>query len=258
MPKNIKKIKKSFLAIVLSFAIVALLILANYLSSFLIKNSDKSAMTVSSNQLNIFAICFDRSLTQAGADSLAVDYRSKGAGGFILEKDDYFYVASSAYLNSSDATLVQESIKKNHNMDSILIEFEIPSIQVNYTMDSEEKKVLQKALTSHESAYKLLFDIALSLDTNVYNEISARLAINLAFSNINTIVADYKILFGELKNEKFILLTQSLENLVNTCQKLCSGITISSSQTISSLIKYRYFEILQQLKDLSEKFSETK
>lgn len=252
MPKNAKKIKKSFLAIGLSLFLVAMLILANYLSALLIKSTDKSAATLSSNSLSIYVICFDRSLTQAGAESLASDYRTKGAGGFVLEKDNYFYVASSAYLNSADAALVQESIKQNHNLDCLLIDYQVPSFQITLTIDSEEKKVLQKALNAHENAYKLLFDIALSLDTNVYNEISARLAINSAFSSINTVVADYKILFGDIENDKLELLTQSLEKLTDTLQRLCSGITISSSQTMSSLIKYRYFEILHQAKILAE------
>ena len=98
-----------------------------------------------------------------------------------------------------------------------------------------------------------MFDIALSLDTNVYNEISARLAINSAFSEINTIVSDYKILFDEV--EALNTFTEALDNLANNMQKLCSGITITSGQTLSSLVKYRYCEILQADKVLCENFN---
>ena len=252
MPKNAKKIKKSFLTILLCLFFVASLILANFLSMLLLKTTDKSACTLSSNALDFYVICFDRSLTQAGAESLAKDYRCKGAAGFVLEKDGYFYLASSAYLNSADAALVQESIKQNHNLDCLVLNLKIPALQINLTLDSEEKKVLQKALNAHENAYRLLFDIALSLDTNVYNEISARLAINSAFSAIHTVVADYKILFGEIENQTLENLTLGLEKLTETLQRLCSGITISWQQTMSSLIKYRYFEILQQAKVLAE------
>ena len=253
MPKITKNVKKSLIGIMICLLFVVLLICANYLSMLLISPTEKASTSLSSNPLSVYAISLARSPTSLGAESLASDYRKIGSGGFVLEEEDGFHVISSAYLNKSDAELVKNSIEQNQNIQASIIEFSVPQISVSLSLDNKEKKVLQKALNAHENAYRLLFDIALSLDTNVYNEISARLAINSAFSEINTIVSDYKILFDEV--EALNTFTEALDNLANNLQKLCSGITITSGQTLSSLVKYRYCEILQADKVLCENFN---
>ena len=254
MPKIAKLTKKSLIIISISLLIVVMLFCANYLSFLFLSQTSKSFIQLSSNTLSCYAISFEKGLTQSSAESLANDYRKIGAGGYVWQTDQYYYVLSSVYLNKSDALLVQNSIQQNHNLTSSIIEFQIPQISVSLNLDSEEKKVLQKALNAHENAYKQLFDIALSLDTNVYNEISARLAINTTFSSINTINADYRVLFEQI--DELQTLTQSLQNLIETLQKLCSGITISSGQTMSSTIKYRYTQILDQARELSQTWNE--
>lgn len=249
MPKSANKLKKSFITIGIIILIIIMLFCANYLSLLFLKTTEKVSSSLTSNSMTIYAISFDKSLTQAGGESLAIDYRKIGAGGFVWKEENNYYVLSSAYINENDATLVQNSIKQNHNIETSIIKLEIPSINLNVSVDSDEKKALQKALNLFENVYKQLFDIAISLDTNVYNEISARLVLNNIFSNANTILADYKIFFEDV--ESLNPLTDHLEQLVLTLQKLCSGITISANQTMASLIKYRYIEILAQSKNLT-------
>lgn len=251
MPKITKNAKKSLIIVIICMTILALLICANYLSLLFLSTTDKSATTISSNALSVYAITTGKCANKIGAEGIAIDYRKIGGGGYVLEQADNFYVATSCYLNKSDAELVKNSLAQNYNIEIEILEFSIPQISFTLNLDSEEKKVLQKALNAHISAYRLLFDIAISLDTNVYNEISARLAINSAFSEINTIVSDYKILFQNF--EVLNALTEALDNLANNIQKLCSGITITTGQTLSSLVKYRYCEILYADKIVSEK-----
>ena len=249
MPKSANKVKKSFITIGIIILIIIMLFCANYLSLLFLTTTEKASTSLTSNSLTIYAISFDKSLTQAGGESLAIDYRKIGAGGYVWQEENYYYILSSAYVNENDAILVQNSVKQNHNIETSIIKLNIPSFNLNVTIDSDEKKALQKALNLYENVYKQLFDIAISLDTNVYNEISARLVLNNIFSNANTIVADYKIFFEDV--ESLNTLTKYLEELILTLQKLCSGITISTNQTMSSLIKYRYIEILAQAKNLS-------
>ena len=243
MPKKFKN-KKNIFVIIGLVAFVLILFCANLLSSFLVLQTEKSACNLSSNQLTYYAVTFDKALSQKGAQALAKDYQKLGAGGYSFAQGDYFYILSSCYLNKNDALLVQNSIKTNHNLETSIIEIKSPSINFSLTVDSEEKKVFQKALNSFENAFKLLFDIAISLDTLVYNEISARLAINSAFSTINTVVSDFNILFGDIEEENIKTLKTYLEDLLQTMQKLCGGLPINEEQTLSSLIKYRYCEII--------------
>ena len=251
MPKFLKINKKNILIALGVFLFVLFLFFANLLSSFLLIKTDKTTYSLSSNPLTFYTISFDKALSEKSAQSLATDYQKLGGSGYVIEHEEYFYILSSSYLNKNDAQLVQNSIKTNQNIETTMIELKANSINFNISLDSEEKKVFQKALNAFENAYKLLFDIAISLDTLVYNEVSARLAINSAFSTINTIASDFDILFGEVEEENIKTLNSYLKLLTQTMQKLCSGLTISKEQTLSSLIKYRYCEII----DLSIKLS---
>ena len=105
---------------------------------------------------------------------------------------------------------------------------------------------MQKALTIAYISYQNLYDIAISLDTGVYNETSARLAVNAVHSSISMAFDDYQTLFSENDNKIFKKIESSLKNIQRISTVLCSGVKLSDKQTYSSLIKYRYLEILNE------------
>lgn len=243
MTKTFKFKKKTFLITLSSLLLVVCLIVANYLSLMLIK-TNSSADSVSSNEFEIYMLSLSKSQVENEAKSLAPDYRKIGAGGFIWKKGDYYYVVSSAYANKNDAELVQNSIKLNQNIKSEIFSVKFKSYSLNGYFSGEEKKVIQKALNSCQLFYTTVYDIAISLDTGVYNEISAKLAVNDASHTLATTYANFNTLYPVTPSSPYNDINKLNENAVKLAQKLSSGERLSDGQTYSSLIKYRYLEIL--------------
>lgn len=189
-------------------------------------------------------ISLAKSQVKNEATSLCNDFQKIGAGGFVWQKDEYYHVISSAYLNKNDCVLVQNSIK-NKGIDSEIVSVHFDSFILNGSFDENEGKVLSKTINVFEEYYHNLYDIAISFDTSVYNEISARMAVNNAHSNFSSTLANFETIFENQYNSSPIKeLHEALEKALLSSKTLCSGLPISSEQTYSSLIKYHYLEIL--------------
>lgn len=207
--------------------------------------STSVAETVSSSAFELHFLTLSKSQVEKESVSHASDYRSIGAGGFVWKNGDYYYVVSSAYANKNDADLVQNSIKLNQNLESEIISVKFKSIQLNGSFDGDQKKILLRALSSCQTYYNAIYDIAISLDTGVYNEISAKLAVNSAHNTLATTYADFSTIYPSTLNSPLKDLSSLLEKASKISQKLCTGEKISKEQTYSSLLKYRYIEMLK-------------
>jgi len=244
MTKIFKFNKKIFIISLISVLLVACLIVANYLSLSLIK-TNSSAESVSSNEFEIYMLSLSKSQVENEVKTIAPDYRKIGAGGYIWKKGEYYHVVSSAYANKNDAELVQNSIKLNQNLDSEIFTIKFKTYTINGSFNGEEKKVIQKALNATQAFYTSLYDIAISLDTGVYNEISAKLAVNNASQTLATTYANFNTLYPKSPSSPYNNINKLNETSVKLSQKLCSGERISDGQTYASLIKYRYLETLK-------------
>lgn len=243
MTKTFNFKKKTFLIVLLSLLLVICLIVANYISLGLIKTT-ASAENVWSNEFEIYMLSLSKSQVEQEAKTIASDYRKLGAGGYIWKNGEYYHVVSSGYANKNDAELVQNSIKINQNLESEIFSVKFKSYSLNGTFTGDEKKVFQKALNSCQTFYTSLYDIAISLDTGVYNEISAKLAVNSASQTLATTYANFNTLYPTSVSSPYAHINNLNEKAVKLSQKLCSGERISTDQTYSSLIKYRYLETL--------------
>ncbi len=244
MPNFYKKNKKIILTSLGATLLVVCLIVANYLSLLLIK-TDSESTSIKSNNFELYLLSLSKSQVEKEAMTLAEDYRLIGAGGFIWKYDNYYHVISSAYSNKNDALLVQNSIKTNQNLDSEILTINFSSKELLGNFSGEETKVLTKALNCFQEFYLTIYDIAISLDTSVYNEISARLAVNNAHNNLATTIANFKTLYEDNLTGNIKILDSTLEKASKTSQSLCSGSQISKGQTYSSILKYRYLEMLE-------------
>ena len=243
MPKILNQTKKNFLIFFSSLFFLFLLILAFLLSNLIVK-TDSDTQEVYSPTFELYFLALSKSKLENESLTRSEDFQKIGAGGFVWKNEDYYYVVSSIYQNKNDAIKVQNSIKLNQNLDSEIFAVKFNSITLSGTFTNEEKKVLTKALQSSYDYYKEVFDIAISLDTNVYNEISARLAVNNAHSNFNCIYDDFNTLFSDSNIDIIKDLSNLLNQSIEISKKLCSGLQENSSQNYNSILKYRYTEIL--------------
>ena len=236
------KSKKFFIVSLCVVFLIACTIVANYLSLALVRTNSTSE-SVSSSAFDVYMLTLAKSQVKAEAEALAGDYQKVGAGGYIWEQDGYFYVVSSVYANKNDATLVQNSVKANQGFDSEIITVHFDEIVVNGSFTADEKKVIAKAISACYDFYYNIYDVAISLDTSVYNEISARLAVNSAHNTLSNIYDDFNTLF-EGTSRQLEELGTLLEKSLAISQELCGGTPENQNQTYSSVLKYRYTEIL--------------
>ena len=243
MPKISKKGKKSLLIIVFSLILVICAVVANYFSLLLVKTENLSS-SLSSPSFDIYLLSSAKSQVKNEALTSSPDFQKNNEGGYVWENDNYYHVISSAYLNKNDAILVQNSIASNNTKSEIItINFQSYILLGNF--DNDENKILTKALSCPIDFYKEIFDIAISLDTAVYNEISARMAVNNYHNTLSSLVDNFILLFENVNNDNITKLGELLQNMKSVSQKLCSGILLNNNQTYSSLLKYRYMEVLE-------------
>lgn len=240
--KNLLKSKKSVISFAVIIFMIFCLIVANYLSLLLVPVSNNSE-SFASNATELYFLTLSKSQVENEVKVQAEDYQKIGAGGYVWKQNEYFYLVSSVYYNKNDAVLVKNSIKTNQGLDSEIIIVNFPSFKVNGTFSQEEKKVLDKALNSFYDFYLAIYDVSISLDTHVYNEISARLAVNNAHSTLKNTVDDFNTLFPS-PTGSLATLSTALNNAVKESESLCGGTLISKSQTYPSLLKYRYTSVL--------------
>lgn len=233
-------------------AFVACTLLASFISNYIVPASDLGEK-VKTNSYTLYMISLADSKLEKEAEMLCEDYQKIGAGGFVWKSEDYYHVISSAYLNKNDATLVQNSIKTNQNIESKLIEVKFNGIEIYQTLDANENKVMTKAGNLFYNYYLSLFDIAVSYDTFVYNEISARLAVNNLHSSLLETIANFETVFKDnLSSQEISPLYCSLLKAKEISEDLCGGEKLNSNQTYSSLLKYRYLQMLDLQKSLEQ------
>lgn len=241
------KIRKKPL-LLFCFAFVTLgICLAVFISSALTRPVSTMAPATSARpEFEVHFISLAKSQIEQSALSLAPDFQAIGAGGYVWKIGDYYHVLSSGFENKNDATRVQSNLDSTFNIKSEIVSIKFDGLTINGNFNADEKKVLARALGSFRAAYQSLFDIAISLDTLVYNEISARLEINALEASIAGIKADFDTLFSQIQNAELEALGKALENEQNILKALCTGIKINDGQTFPSLIKYRYIELLNK------------
>lgn len=235
--------KKTLLSVALSLLLLVCLIVANYLSLMLVR-TESGGESVSSGEFTAYLLTLSKSQVEKESQARAADFRKIGAGGFVWQIGEQHYVVSSVYSSRNDAQLVQSSVKNNQGLESEIVEVTIPAITISGGFTGEEKKVLSRALNAFTELYFNIYDIAISLDTAVYNEISARLAVNNAHSSLANIIDDFNTVFGETNLTQVQALAKTLDDGLQVSKALCGGSLVSDGQTYSSLLKYRYTEIL--------------
>ena len=124
-------------------------------------------------------------------DIQKAQYQSQNCAGYIYENNDKFYVIASIYKNENDAELVKNSLKNNGYSPEIF-KFSVDKLTISGNFSAEEENILKNCLNVKETIYDALYDIAISLDTNIYNETQAKLKINETYSSLVTAQSNFE------------------------------------------------------------------
>ncbi|MGN1200679.1 MAG: hypothetical protein ACI4R8_00240 [Candidatus Caccovivens sp.] len=218
----------------------AYLISTVLLSTSLFANSN----SLSGEQQTIYAISMSSSKQKEDLSLQKNELQMQNGAGYIYKKDEKFYLLASVYANKSDAEKVKNNLKSS-GVDCEILSIKLNSQKIEGNFSAEEKTVLSNCLKANFVAYESLYDIAISLDTKVFDLTKAKLECNAVFSNHVSTKTNLETLFSkDLNKSAFENLDNCLKSTENHLSNLICENFENSNQTFSSLIKLTYCNIL--------------
>lgn len=205
---------------------------------------------ITTNELNLYAVYTSKHDTKLLADEMSETIQLQGGAGYVYMNKDSYYLIAGLYQTDADAQKVKQNlIASKPNCD--VLKITIPSINISSNLTQEEKSTVNDSIDLFKDIYLKLYDIAVSLDTNVINEVNARLDINEITSNVNTILSNYTTLFDKNITTELLKIKLSLEEIKNYLKNLIDS---SSILPFTSLVKETYCKIIVCYKNLCDGF----
>ncbi len=213
-------------------------------SAILSANFSTTASKASFEKQTLYAICTNKSHDPTQLDDAKATLQSQGGAGFVFEKDGQFLLLASLYQNQSDAEKVKTNLVASGTNCSVeKLTISAKSISGNFT--NQQKDILSQCLKINLQTFKDLYDVAISLDTKVFDKPSAKLECNNIFAKLISVKTNFETFFEkDLSKTSFKEIKSALERTESCLSKLIGENFENAGQTFSSLIKLTYFKIL--------------
>jgi hypothetical protein len=234
--------RSKFLAILTCiFCFVLCITLADLFSTIITVGSFSGGSGGKISPYSIFAVTLYQGTVKSSALEHSVTIKKTNGAGYVWEDDGTFYVIASAYKEENDANKVKENLtNSNYNVEVLKISIDEIAISKNYT--NEELNSLLSAGNLFKETFKSLYDISISLDTEIISETQCRLEISNLQSEVGKIKNDFEVMFNAKLSPVLLQLKLSINSVSTLIQQLIDF--ESSNQQFSSKIKYNYIEIL--------------
>ena len=238
---------KKFPYFVTFSALLALLTCVSfgYLVSTLIVSANlfQTTQKVEGGQNTYYLLSVYSAKSLEEAESEAKNFSDTNFGLYIYENDDAYHIIASCYKNNNDAELVKSNLKTN-GIEAEILKIKKESVVLEGSFSSNEELILKDCLSTTNNIYNDLYDITVSLDTNVTDEVTAKLKINEVYSNFLTTKNNFETLFSantssEIANirENFRKIDEILLDLTNSTQ----------DHKLSAQIKYSYTKLIVEV-----------
>ena len=235
---------KKFPYFVTFSALLALLTCVSfgYLVSTLIVSANlfQTTQKVEGGQNTYYLLSVYSAKSLEEAESEAKNFSDTNFGLYIYENDDAYHIIASCYKNNNDAELVKSNLKTN-GIEAEILKIKKESVVLEGSFSSNEELILKDCLSTTNNIYNDLYDITVSLDTNVTDEVTAKLKINEVYSNFLTTKNNFETLFSantssEIANirENFTKIDEILLDLTNSTQ----------DRNLSAQIKHSYTKLI--------------
>ena len=214
-----------------------------YLISSAVVSSFGYTSNITTQQQYLYAI----SIVQPNSTEISREYieslQSQNGAGYVYRFENKQHLISSIYENINDAELVKNNISTSGiACDIITISLPPKSIEGNFSTD--EKTTLENALNCDLNIFKKLYDIAISLDTGIYDTTKAKLLCNAVYSECISAKSNIETLF---KGAQANNLKSDLDETSKHLFDLKNENYQTKNQTFSSLIKQTYCKIILKL-----------
>ena len=202
---------------------------------------------------SIYFVSTAKSQLESEAISLGKDAMNKGGAGYVWKNGNYFYVISSAYENKNDALLVSNKLS-NDNIENEIFEVNFETLSLTPPLNSPEaKSTFNTSINLFYSTFIDLFDISVSVDTNLYDETKAFIEINRIQSKADEVMKNFHLLFGEISSPVIDSLDDAITDENETLGLLADNQKLTEKQTLVSQIRYCYTKICEIYHNFLEK-----
>ena len=234
------------------FSIVALLLtitMADLFSSLItVGGFTFTNSNISLNKFTLYAVYTNTSTSSSSAQEQSNICKSGGGAGYIYMDKTNFYVIASIYESEEDAKKVLTNIKATHTNANVL-ELVVMPIELSSNLENKERSTLEEAINIFKNTYKKLYDISVSLDTSVINDVNAKFSINELGSTISKINSNFLTLFSGETSSDLLAIKASLSELAECLNELINDYNTSY---YSSKIKETYCKTILIYKNLAE------
>ena len=196
---------------------------------------------VESAQTSFYALSIYTSDNEDDLIAVKKDFQKQNCAGYIYHSDK-FYLIASVYKNANDAELVKNNLSVN-GYNAEVVKVDIPAFYLEGNFSSQEEEILRLALNCKDKIFENLYDISISLDTQIISETEAKLKVNETYSNFETAKNNFETIFKSNHLNDIEKLRSEFERVEEILENLTKE-NLEEGQTYSSLIKITYCKIL--------------
>ena len=196
---------------------------------------------VESAQTSFYALSIYTSDNEDDLIAVKKDFQKQNCAGYIYHSDK-FYLIASVYKNANDAELVKNNLSVN-GYNAEVVKVDIPAFYLEGNFSSQEEEILRLALNCKDKIFENLYDISISLDTQIISETEAKLKVNETYSNFETAKNNFETIFKSNRLNDIEKLRSEFERVEEILENLTKE-NLEEGQTYSSLIKITYCKIL--------------
>lgn len=196
-----------------------------------------------SSAYTVYAIAFYKTTDESSTTNLAKKLQIKNGAGYIFKKDNVFYILSSAYESENDAKKVLEK-NETDEFSGEIIKIDVKEINFDITLSGKEKIAISNCFACFKNVYTTLYDLSVSLDTEVKNQTECKLAISNLKASISKIQSDFDTHFNSKLDKNLLNIKLKLSDLNNMLQNLLEQ--DSDGISFSSKLKYDSIDAIVQ------------
>lgn len=250
MKKRKVFVNKMFIFVFSIVCVAVCVFIAQFFASVLTVGSLQVSSTANNSlsEFKVYAVSLGNYSTKSSAQSVASTYKQRNAAGYVIEANGSYHVIASAYEKENDAKLVQDNLVQE-NITTQIIVLTFNEVELQNVSSTAQEKIFVESLGVFKTVYLDLYDISVSLDTNVIDITKARIEIIAVKANVEEKLESIKRGTTSVDGMYYQIIKNKYNEIINMLTDL-KNYEEESGIVLSAKIKYAYIDVLQTAKDL--------
>lgn len=259
---NKKKQKKHgnrfFFFILTILCVVVCVFVSQFLSSVITTGAigiSNNTTSTSYSEYKLYALSLASYSTESQANDYANTITRQGAGGYVWQKDNKYYVIASIYEKKNDAESVLKNLTENANAE--IVEIKIDKVSLSQISSANLKKEYLSMMSNLKETYCKLYDISVSLDTSVYSETKSRIEIDNVKTNLQKQLDQISNGSSSADGIYYVIIKNAVQKIID---KIADVVEYTSTDNFpfSAKLKHTYISIVEDITDLVDILNDEK